>query len=107
MKHVLKATVLALSAWAMVSPASAAEPFRIAHVTGFSGPLAVYAKQLSVGMEMGFEYITKGTMEVEGRKIEIIDKDAQGDPARARALVEEDYAEDDADMVVGGRKSVE
>src|SRR3546814_1910644 len=79
MKHVLKATVLALSAWAMVSPASAAEPFRIAHVTGFSGPLAAYAKQLSVGMEMGFEYITKGTMEVEGRKIEIIDKDAQGD----------------------------
>src|SRR3546814_11679561 len=103
MKHVLKATVLALSAWAMVSPASAAEPFRIAHVTGFSGPLAAYAKQLSVGMEMGFEYITKGTMEVEGRKIEIIDKDAQGDPARARALVEADYAEADAEMVELGR----
>src|SRR3546814_15953486 len=101
MKHVLKATVLALSAWAMVSPASAAEPFRIAHVTGFSGPLAAYAKQLSVGMEMGFEYTTKGTMEVVGRKIEIIDKDAQGDPARARALVAEAYAEGDAYRVVG------
>ncbi len=40
-------------------------------------------------------------MEIEGRKVEIIDKDTQLDPARARSLVEEAYAEDDAHIVVG------
>jgi hypothetical protein len=37
-------------------------------------------------MAMGFEYATDGTMEIDGRKIEIIEKDTQLDPARARTL---------------------
>ncbi|MBE0506653.1 MAG: substrate-binding domain-containing protein [Marinospirillum sp.] len=78
-----------------------AEPIKIAHVTGFSGPLAAYAEQLSVGMAMGFEYATEGSLTIEGRPIEILRKDTQSDPARARALVEEAYAEDNVHLVVG------
>ncbi|MCU5782566.1 branched-chain amino acid ABC transporter periplasmic branched-chain amino acid-binding protein [Alcanivorax balearicus MACL04] len=102
----MKQRLLAVSAFTLgtlsfSAVAQADDSVRIAHVTGFSGPLSAYAKQLGDGMRMGFEYATDGTMEVAGRKIEIIDKDTQNDPARARSLVEEAYAEDDVSIVVG------
>ncbi|GAA5233147.1 ABC transporter substrate-binding protein [Verticiella sediminum] len=101
MKRLFSRTMLALGVLAAGSAVHAAEPFRVAHVTDLSGALAAYAQQLATGMDMGFEYATQGKMEVAGRKIELIRKDSQGDPARARALVEEAYAEDDAHIVVG------
>lgn len=101
MKRLITATAFTLTALAAAPAVQAKDSIRIAHVTGFTGPLSAYAEQLSVGMKMGFEYATDGSMEIEGRKIEIIDKDTQLDPARARSLVEEAYAEDDAQIVVG------
>ncbi|AFT70162.1 branched-chain amino acid ABC transporter [Alloalcanivorax dieselolei B5] len=100
-QRLLAVTAFTLGTLSFSAVAQAGDSVRIAHVTGFSGPLSAYAKQLSDGMSMGFEYATDGTMEVAGRKIEIIDKDTQNDPARARSLVEEAYAEDDASIVVG------
>jgi len=100
-QNTLRQTLLALGATALVTSAQAADPFRVAHVTDLSGPLAAYAQQLATGLDMGFEYATRGSMEVAGRKIEVLRKDSQGDPARARAMVEEAYAEDDAHIVVG------
>lgn len=100
MKRLLTATALAVSAF-VAMPSAHADDIKIAHVTGFSGPLAAYANQLQVGMEMGFEYATHGTMKIDGRKIDIIKKDTQLDPARARSLVEEAYSEDGAQIVVG------
>lgn len=97
MKRLILATAITLSA----AGAQAADSIRIAHVTAFTGALAPYAEQLSIGMNMGFEYATDGTMMIEDRQIEIMRKDTQLDPARARALVEEAYAEDDAHIVVG------
>lgn len=101
MKRFFRHSVLAMGIMALAGPAGAAEPFRVAHVTDFTGALGAYAQQLATGLEMGFEYATQGSGEVAGRKIEILTKDTQGDPARARALVEEAYAEDDAHIVVG------
>src|SRR5690606_2298622 len=100
-QRLLAVTAFTLGTLSFSAVAQAGDSVRIAHVTGFSGPLSAYAKQLGDGMRMGFEYATDGTMEVAGRKIEIIDKDTQNDPARARSLVEEAYAEDDASIVVG------
>lgn len=95
-------TAMALGSTALTFGVAAhADTIRIAHVTGFSGPLAAYAEQLSVGMTMGFEYATDGTMSIQGRELEIFRKDTQNDPARARSLVEEAYAGDDAHIVVG------
>jgi len=96
----LRQMLLALGATAFALAAQA-ETVRVAHVTDLSGPLAAYAQQLATGLDLGFEYATKGTMEVAGSKIEVIRKDSQGDPARARAMVEEAYAEDNANLVVG------
>lgn len=101
MKRLLTATAFTLATLTTAAPAIAAEPIRIAHVTGFTGALSAYAEQLQVGMELGFEYATDGKMEIDGRKIVMTKKDTQLDPARARALVEEAYAEDNADIVVG------
>ncbi len=104
MKRVLTGAVLTASVFA-IGAAQAADSIRIAHITPFSGALEAYAAQSSRGLEMGFEYITDGTMEIEGRPIEIINKDDQMNPARARALTEEAYAEDDAHIVVGSLAS--
>jgi len=98
MKRSLFATAISL---ALIAPSHAAEPIRVAHVTDFTGALAPYAEQLHIGMELGFDYATQGSMTVDGRKIELSKKDSQLDPARARTLVEEAYAEDDAHIVVG------
>lgn len=101
MRRLLPALILGSSALTLGATTNANDSVRIAHVTGFSGPLAAYAEQLNVGMNMGFEYATGGTMTVEGREIEITRRDTQNDPARARALVEEAYGWDDAHIVVG------
>lgn len=98
MRRSLLTTALSL---ALFSSAQAAESIRIAHVTDFTGALAPYAEQLHIGMKLGFEYATDGSMAVEGRNLEITRKDSQLDPARARTLVEEAYGEDDAHIVVG------
>jgi len=97
MKRIMLAAAISMGAVSV----QAADSIRIAHVTGFTGPLAPYAEQLDIGLNMGFEYATDGTMKIEGRQIEISRKDTQLDPARARALVEEAYAEDDDHIVVG------
>src|SRR5271169_123927 len=44
--------------------AAAAEDLKIALVYGLTGPLQAYAKQTETGLKLGFEYATKGTMEV-------------------------------------------
>lgn len=98
MKRIMLAAAMSVGA---LSAQADEDAIRIAHVTGFTGALAPYAEQLDIGLSMGFEYATDGTMEIEGRPIQISRKDTQLDPARARALVEEAYAEDDAHIVVG------
>lgn len=104
MKRVLTGAVFTASVFA-IGTAQAADSIRIAHITPFSGALEAYAAQSSRGLELGFEYATDGTMEIEGRPIEIINKDDQMNPARARALIEEAYAEDDAHIVIGSLAS--
>jgi branched-chain amino acid transport system substrate-binding protein len=97
---------LALSC-AVILPAGAQEdPVKIALLHGLSGsPLEAYSKQTQTGFEMGLEYATDGTMEVKGRKIEIIRKDTQFKPDVARALLAEAYGDDDALIAVGDTSS--
>jgi branched-chain amino acid transport system substrate-binding protein len=81
--------------------AQAQQPIVITHVNTLTGPLRAYGEQLHVGLRMGFEYATEGSMKINGRAINLIEKDDQMNPARARALVEAAYAEDDSDIVIG------
>jgi branched-chain amino acid transport system substrate-binding protein len=106
MKRLLAALAAAGIALAM-QPAFAQEgPAKIALIHGLSGsPLEAYSKQTQTGFEMGLEYATKGTMEIKGRKIEIVRKDSQFKPDIARALLAEAYEDDDVVLAVGDTSS--
>ena len=54
-----------------------------------SGPLAAYGKQYLQGFEAGLAYATHGTGEVAGHRIEVIEQDDAGDPAKAVAEAKE------------------
>lgn len=98
---------LAMATALVAIPAAAQEgPVKIALVHGLSGsPLEVYSKQTTTGFNMGLEYATKGTMEIKGRKIEVIEKDTQFKPDIARAVLAEAYGDDEALIAVGGTSS--
>ena len=73
----------------------------IAHVYGKTGPFEAYARQSHTGLMMGLEYATGGKMEIDGVPIRVIEKDTQLKPEIGRALLEEAYGDDGADLAVG------
>ena len=85
---------------ALLSTAASAE-IRIAHVYGKTGPFEAYAAQSHNGLKLGLEYATGGTMEINGEKIVLIEKDTQLKPDIGRAQLEEAYGDDDAHIAVG------
>jgi branched-chain amino acid transport system substrate-binding protein len=85
--------------------AAAAADLNVALIYGRSGPLEAYAKQTENGLRLGFEYATKGSMEVDGRKINIILKDDQSKPDLAKTALAEAYEDDNADIAIGTSSS--
>jgi branched-chain amino acid transport system substrate-binding protein len=78
---------------------------RIAHVYSKTGPLEAYGKQTQVGLMMGLNYATGGTMMVGGKKIVVIEKDDQGKPDLGKSLLAAAYADDKADLAIGPTSS--
>ncbi|WP_412565816.1 substrate-binding domain-containing protein [Thalassobius sp. MITS945101] len=74
---------------------------KIAHVYGKTGPFEAYAKQSHDGLMLGLEYATGGTMEINGEKIVVIEKDTQLKPENGKALLEEAYGDDEVDLAIG------
>ena len=99
---------LALTGAMLGAPLAAAQDgsAKIALIHGLSGsPLEAYSKQTHTGFEMGLEYATKGTMEIKGRKLEIVKKDTQFKADIARALLAEAYDDEDVILAVGETSS--
>ena len=70
------------------------DPIKIALIHGLSGSsFEAFSKQAQTGFEMGIEYGTGGTGEINGRPIELIIKDTQFKPDIARAVLAEAYSE--------------
>lgn len=101
LKNTLKAALMTLPLVMAGQAMAENNPIKIAHIYGKTGPLEAYAKQSHDGLMLGLEYATGGTFEVLGRKIEVIEKDTQLDPATGRALLEEAYADDEVDIAIG------
>jgi branched-chain amino acid transport system substrate-binding protein len=97
--------VLATAVLALTGGAAGAQELRIALIHGKTGPLEAYAKQTETGLRMGFEYATKGTMMIDGRKIVIITKDDQSKPDLSKAALAEAYQDDKADIAIGTTSS--
>lgn len=106
MRRYVSALAFAGALFAAQQGAAQEGPARIALVHGLSGsPLATYSEQTTNGFKLGLEYATDGTMEVKGRKIEVIEKDTQFKPDVARSALAEAYADDEALIAVGGTSS--
>ncbi|NYT24660.1 substrate-binding domain-containing protein [Alcaligenaceae bacterium] len=91
MRQILTVAVLALSCMASAT----AQPIKIAVIQDATGSVVLesYAKQVYRGFDLGIAYATDGTGEVKGRAIQVIKKDTNVKPDRARALLAEAYQE--------------
>jgi len=97
-------TLLSLAALAsLASPLAFAQgkEIKIAHIYSKTGPLEAYGKQTQVGLMMGLDYATGGSMQVAGRKIVVIEKDDQGKPDLGKNLLAAAYGDDKVDIAVG------
>ena len=97
LSFILATAIIGLTA----STASQAADLKVALIYGRTGFLEPYAKQTETGLRLGFEYATKGTMTVDGRKIVIITKDDQSKPDVSKAALTEAYQDDKADIAIG------
>ncbi|MBV8503258.1 MAG: substrate-binding domain-containing protein [Paucibacter sp.] len=101
-RRALLATATAL----LCAPGFAADKeIRIAHVYSKTGALEAYGKQTHLGLMMGLDYATQGTMMVAGKKIVVIEKDDQGKPDVGKNLLATAYGDDKADLAVGPTSS--
>jgi branched-chain amino acid transport system substrate-binding protein len=103
MKKTIAATVV--SGLLLSAGVACAQDVKIALLAGRTGPLEAYAKQTEAGLMLGLEYLTGGTMSVNGRKIVILVKDDQGKPDLAKSLLEQAYADDNVDLAIGTTSS--
>lgn len=74
---------------------------KIAHIYSKTGALEAYGKQTQIGLMMGLDYATGGTMQVAGRKLVVIEKDDQGKPDLGKNLLASAYGDDKVDIAVG------
>jgi branched-chain amino acid transport system substrate-binding protein len=95
------AASLALALGAGTQAVEAAEDIIIAHVYDKTGALEAYAKQSHTGLMMGLEYATGGTMQIDGRKLMVIEKDSQLKPDVGKTVLAEAFGDDDAAIAVG------
>jgi branched-chain amino acid transport system substrate-binding protein len=78
---------------------------KIAHVYDKTGALEAYAKQTQIGLMMGLDYATGGTMMVLGRKIVLIEKDSQSKPDVGKAQLAAAYGDEKVDVAIGPTNS--
>jgi|TARA_R110002072_G_scaffold139048_1_gene282517 branched-chain amino acid transport system substrate-binding protein len=103
MKRFLAAVLMSIG---VALPAHADDPIKIAVIQDVTGSavLESYANQVYRGFDLGIQWATEGTGKVLGREIEVIRKDTNIKPDRARALLAESY-EDGAVIAVGSTSS--
>ncbi|MBM3521363.1 MAG: ABC transporter permease [Alphaproteobacteria bacterium] len=103
MNNVRRMLVAGLTAASMIAGLASAQArdITVCLIAGKTGPFEAYAKQTEVGFLMGFEFLTKGSGKVGNDAIKVIVKDDQLKPDRGKALLEECYDDDKADIAVG------
>ncbi|KAB3534758.1 ABC transporter substrate-binding protein [Alkaliphilus pronyensis] len=82
-------------------------PIKIGGLTSLSGALQDYGEQMQKGFMLGLEYATDGTMEVAGRKIEVVWEDTTTVPEVARERAIRLLDEEDVDLLVGPASSAD
>jgi branched-chain amino acid transport system substrate-binding protein len=78
-----------------------AKDVTVALIYSKTGPLEAYAKQTETGFMLGLDYATQGSMQVNGKKIVVVEKDDQGKPDIGKSQLAAAYQDDKADIAVG------
>ncbi len=104
-RHLMALTALCTLLAAPAAALAQGKDIKIAHVYSKTGPLEAYGKQTHVGLMMGLRHATGGTMQINGRKIVVIEKDDQGKPDLGKSQLAAAYADDKADIAVGPTSS--
>ncbi|MFC4559441.1 substrate-binding domain-containing protein [Virgibacillus kekensis] len=81
------------------------ETIKIGMLASLTGALEAYGQQSKRGFELGLEYATDGTMEVAGKKIEVIYEDTETNPKVARQKALSLLEEENVDFLVGSSSS--
>ena len=81
------------------------ETIKIGVLASLTGALESYGKQTRQGFELGLDYATDGTMEVAGKKIEVIFEDTETKPEVAVQKATKLLEEDEVDFLVGSSSS--
>ncbi|MCH7320303.1 substrate-binding domain-containing protein [Solibacillus sp. MA9] len=81
------------------------DPIKVGVLASLTGALESYGKQTKNGFELGLEYATEGTMEVEGRKIEVVWEDTETKPEVAVQKATKLLEDDAVDFLVGSSSS--
>ena len=81
------------------------DPIKVGVLASLTGALESYGKQTRNGFELGLEYATGGTMEVEGRKIEVVWEDTETKPEVAVQKATKLLEDDEVDFLVGSSSS--
>ncbi|SEQ82079.1 amino acid/amide ABC transporter substrate-binding protein, HAAT family [Virgibacillus subterraneus] len=82
-----------------------AETVKIGVLASLTGALEAYGKQTRKGFELGLDYATDGTMEVAGKKIEVVFEDTETDPKVARQKAIGLLEDENVDFLVGSSSS--
>ncbi|WP_404431988.1 substrate-binding domain-containing protein [Sutcliffiella horikoshii] len=78
---------------------------KVGVLASLTGALETYGKQTVQGFELGLEYATEGTMEVNGHKIEFVVEDTETKPEVAIQKATKLLEEDEVDFLVGSSSS--
>ena len=81
------------------------ETIKIGVLASLTGALESYGKQTQRGFELGLEYATDGTMEVAGKKIEVVFEDTETKPEVAVQKATKFLEDDEVDFLVGSSSS--
>lgn len=78
---------------------------KIGVLASLTGALESYGKQTQRGFDLGIEYATGGTLEVNGKKIEIVYEDTETKPEVAVQKATKLLEDDQVDFLVGSSSS--
>ncbi|RUL55517.1 substrate-binding domain-containing protein [Lysinibacillus antri] len=86
-------------------PTESGGTVKVGVLASLTGALESYGKQTQKGFELGLEYATDGTMEVAGKKIEVIWEDTETKPEVAVQKATKLLEDDAVDFLVGSSSS--
>ncbi len=100
-KNAITCVAIGLGMLVLMPSSAFAKDIKVGIISSLSGGLAVYGNQTVTGFEMGLEYLTHGTMQINGRKIVVLKRDTQTKPATGKQVLTSLYQDDKVDLAVG------